>query len=448
MSEAALLEALTAALARAGGDVELSAHASRQGTTRFAGSRVTQTGDVEDVIVQARVAVGRRVGAARCNALDEQSLARAIELARELAAAQPESEFAGFDDGRTPTPTVPSSFDAATAAADAGARAKLIEPAFREAGLAGLTAAGLAATTASTIAVVSSAGCRRAVRTTSARLDLMAACGEASSRVSRYATQLATVAAAADELAHKACERAARARDPIVLPPGAYDVILEPAAVAELLEWLALTSLGARGLEDGSSCLAGRAGQRITGAVTLSDDALSGDGGCPTLPFDSEGTPKQRVTFLDGGIARAPVNDLASAARAGVAPTGHAPPLGDDLFDGGPVPLHLHLAAGSDDDDALLQRVERGLWVTRFHYVNGLLDTRRALMTGMTRDGLFLVENGRLGRPVRNLRWTESLLEALERLAGTTRARHLHAAGLSDSLFLCPTLLIRGWRFR
>ena len=85
--------------------------------------------------------------------------------------------------------------------------------------------------------------------------------------------------------------------------------------------------------------------------------------------------------------------------------------------------------------------------MARFHYVNGLLDTRRALMTGMTRDGLFLIENGRVGRAVRNLRWTESLLDALGRSGGRTRAREVVASGLSESVSVAPSLLVRGWRF-
>jgi predicted Zn-dependent protease len=336
---------------------------------------------------------------------------------------------------------------AAAAAADADARARLLAPALARTAAAGMTAAGLAAVGETVTAVASSAGSRRAFAATHARLDIIALDGPAAARVGHFAAALDAVQTRSDALAVEACERAARGRDPIELPPGAYDVVLEPAAVAELLEWLALTSLGARAVEDGTSCLAGRAGERITGPVTVYDDARTGEAGCPTAPFDAEGTPRTRVVLLDGGVARAPVHDRASAAAAGVASTGHAPPLDEDLFDSGPVPQHLHLGAGDDDTAALLGRVERGLWVSRFHYVNGLLDTRRALMTGMTRDGLFLVENGQLGRGVRNLRWTEALLEALGRTGGVTRARQVVPAGLGPSVLVCPTVLVRGWRF-
>jgi predicted Zn-dependent protease len=442
-----VLQILDDALRADGGEVELSYLGTRQGATRFAGSRVTQSGEVEDHEVQARAAVGRRVGAARTNRLDRDSLQRTINQARALAAAQPESAFDGFDDGRSETPSVAPSFDAATAAAGAEARAALVAPAFAATAPAGLTAAGLAATSETELAVATHAGCRRVFGTTSARLDVIATDGTAAARTSRYAVGLGTVAAEAAALAETACERALGQRAPVELAPGAYDVVLEPAAVAELLEWLALTGLSARTVEDGSSCLAGRAGQRITGPVTIYDDALAGEDGCPTLPFDAEGTPKQRLVFVDGGVADGPAHDRATAARAHTRSTGHAPPLGDDLFEGGPVPQHLHLAAGPDSVEALLGRIERGLYVARFHYVNGLVDTRRALMTGMTRDGLFLVEKGRIGHGVANLRWTESLLEAFARIDGVGKVRQIVAASLSGAVCVCPAVLVRGWRF-
>jgi predicted Zn-dependent protease len=445
-----IVDLLDDVLRRSDGEVELSYLGVRQGTTRFANSRVTQSGAVEDRVIQARVAVGRRVGAARTNRLDAAAIGGVVDEARRLAMAQPESDFAGFDDGRTAAPQVAPTFDAETAAADASARARLIAPAFAATAKAGLPAAGLALTSESLVAVATSAGARRAYAWTSCKLDVIAGPSDASARLGRAATSLAAVEHAAAELAEGAVERALAWRDPITLPPGSYDVILEPAAIAELLEWLALTSLSARTVEDGSSCLAGRSGQRIAGGATIYDDAISGEDGCPTLPFDSEGTPKQRVTFIDEGVARGPAHDRATSARAHTRSTGHAAPLGDELQidgPGGPTPQHLQLAPGTCTVEELLSQVDRGLWVSRFHYVNGLLDPRRALMTGMTRDGLFLVENGRRGRGVHNLRWTESFLEALGRTVAATRMRQVVAAGLSEAVYVAPTLLVRGWRF-
>jgi len=443
-----LIKRLINSVRRTGGEAELSLHATRMGTTRFAGSRVTQTGDVEDVTVQARVAIGDRVGSVRVNAVDDATLDRALAQARALAAAMPAGSFAGFDDGSAALPAHAGSWDAETAAVDAAERARLIAPAFAACARAGWTAAGSCAAGETTLAVATSAGAARVHRYTRARFDLIAGDGRIAGRRSRDGRAWSAVATDHDALVDDAVARASRSRDPAPLPPGEYDVILEPHAVAELCEWLAVTAFGARNVEDGSSPLAGRIGEALTGpAVTIYDDALAGEDGAPTAPFDAEGTPRRRVTFLDGGVAREVVHDRASAALAGTRSTGHAPPIGDELFDGGPVPQHLMLAPGDASVEELIARVDRGLYVARFHYVNGLLDTRRALMTGMTRDGLWRIEGGKLAGPVANQRWTESFLEAGRRIGGISWDRALVAGGLSECWFVCPTLLVRGWKF-
>jgi predicted Zn-dependent protease len=444
-----LLDRLARALDRFGGDGELSAHSVRAGTTRFAGSRVTQSSDVVDQTVQARVALGRRIGAVRVGAVDDAALDVALARAKALAAVMPDGELAGFGDGRSPLGAYADSWDEATCAVDAGDRAAAVATAFAGCARAGMTAAGLCAAGATTIAVATSAGARRLHGYTHARFDLIASDDRTSGRCSRDGVRFAAVAAA-DPLAalvDDAITRAQRSRAPAPLSPGEYDVVLEPHAVAELLEWLALTSLGARTIEDGSSALAGRSGQSLTGSLTIYDDALAGEEGCPTAPFDAEGTPRRRVVFLDGGVAREVVHDRATAARAGAGSTGHAPPIADELGEGGPTPQHLFVGGGDATVEDLIARVDRGLYVSRFHYVNGLIDTRRALMTGMTRDGLWRIAGGRLAEPVANQRWTESLLEAGRRIAGISRERQLIAGGLSECWFVCPTILFRGWKF-
>jgi predicted Zn-dependent protease len=360
----------------------------------------------------------------------------------------PESDFGGFDDGTTPLPAHEPSWDAETAAVDAAARARLIAPAFAACARQQLTAAGSCLAGETTLAVATRAGARRLHRSTRARFDLIASDSRGSGRRSCDARSWSLVSAGHDALVDDAVARAARSRDPAPLAPGEYDVVLEPHATAELLEWLALTSFGARSVEDGSSPLAGRIGEPLTGAaVTVYDDGLAGEDGAPTAPFDAEGTPRRRVTLVDRGVARAVVHDRTSAALAHTRSTGHAPPIGDDLFDGGPVPQHLMLAAGDATLDELVARVDRGLYVSRFHYVNGLIDTRRALMTGMTRDGVWRIEGGRIRGPVANQRWTMSFLDAGQRIDGVSRERALVAGGLSDCWFVCPTLLVRGWKF-
>ena len=214
--------------------------------------------------------------------------------------------------------------------------------------------------------------------------------------------------------------------------------MLGPYAVADIVATLGWLGLNGKAVEEERSFHV--PGTRIAAAgITLTDDPLDPDG----LPvgFDGEGTPARRVTLIDAGICRAVVHDAATAARAGVAPTGHALPAPNPW---GPLPSHLVLAAGDASDAELLAGIRRGLLVTRFHYTNPV-HPRRAIVTGMTRDGLFLVEDGRIVAPVRDLRFTTSYLDALAAVSAVGRERQLVATEIGCARV--PALRVEAFRF-
>jgi predicted Zn-dependent protease len=148
------------------------------------------------------------------------------------------------------------------------------------------------------------------------------------------------------------------------------------------------------------------------------------------LAFDFEGVPKQRVAFFERGVARGVVYDRQTAARAGRASTGHALPAPNTA---GPLPTNLFLGTGDASDADLLAGIERGIWVTRFWYVNVVHPTQTVL-TGMTRDGTFLIERGEVTRPIRNLRFTTSVLDALASVERVGRDALLIQSWLGGSL--------------
>ena len=153
------------------------------------------------------------------------------------------------------------------------------------------------------------------------------------------------------------------------------------------------------------------------------------------------------MVILENGIARGVVWDRKSAKEAGCHSTGHAASA-EIEFTSGPAANHLCIGAGDESVSSLLSRVDRGLWITRFHYVNGLLDPPRAVMTGLTRDGTFLIENGQLGPAVGMLRFTDSIVSALERIDGISQIRQAVRMGWSaGGICLAPTILIRGLKF-
>ncbi len=250
------------------------------------------------------------------------------------------------------------------------------------------------------------------------------------------------------DLADRAVQKCVRARDYVEIDKGPYDVILEPEAVTEVLDWLGSIGLTGKSLEERSSFMTGRVGETVMSpSVTLSDDALCDHGLGLPQPFDLEGTPKKRVVFVENGVARGVAWDRNSARRAGCQSTGHAN-NGDFAGQTGPTVNHLVLDGGTHTEQELLERVERGLWITRFHYVNGLLDPPKAMMTGLTRDGTFLIENGKLGPSVGMLRFTDSMVEAFQRVDALTREQRAVRTGWSvPSAAIMPTVLIRGLQF-
>jgi len=443
-----ILDRLQAALRVDGADeVEVCFLGGRTGATRFAGSVITQSSVLEDPVVQVRVAVGRRIGTARAAMLDPATLSDLGTRALALARHAPEvPSFRGFADPE-PFAAAPEAFVPTTAALTPADRAATLADLFARAARHRLACAGVFVTGSMDLAVANSRGVRAAHRASLAKLEIIAADGDASGYAAFYGRDAGRLDAPA--LVETACEKASRMRDPLDLLPGAYDVVLEPPAVVESLEWMAMTGFGAKSIEEGMSFLAGGPGRRLTGAaVTWLDDATAGAEDLPRWPFDCEGVPKRPVVFVERGLCGGPCHDLRSAARAGagIRSTGHAPPPSDDAD--GPVAGHVAMAAGDDSREALYAKVERGLLVTRFHYVNGLGDPPRALQTGMTRDGLFSIEHGKIGRGVRNLRWTEPMLEAFARMDGATRERQAVATTwMGGGGFVAPTVLLRGFHF-
>jgi predicted Zn-dependent protease len=242
-----------------------------------------------------------------------------------------------------------------------------------------------------------------------------------------------------EAVARGAVEKAVRSREPVVVDPGHYTVILEPDAASALLLFASYKAFGAQQVDEGTSFLADHLGERLVGEnVSIADDvhhplALG-------YVFDGEGLPRQTVPLIDHGIAKNVVHDRRTAQKWGCRSTGHALPQPNQQ---GPIAANLVLAAGDAPD--LLAGVDRGILVTQFHYTN-MVEPTRLTLTGMTRNGTFLVENGEVTRPVQNLRFTQSLVEALNRVSGIGSTQKLGSA-LFGGYTVVPALRIDGFRF-
>jgi PmbA protein len=412
------LDVARTALEAADGDAEVVVHSERSGLARFARSEVHQPTLIENVVVTLRLVLGKRAGIASTNRIDEAGLAEVVQRARTAAENAPEDEtFPGLASPADP-PAV-EGYDPDTARLGPDGQARLAAAAIDA---ADVPVYGFFTSGESELAVASSTGLAVHQQMTDATALVVAAAEGCSGYAEQTAWRAGDVDPAA--VAREASEKAERTRDARELEPGSYRAVLEPYAVADLLDYFSHDSLGALGLLEERSYLSGKLGRRIADEkITIRDDPLDPRG----LPkaFDFEGTPKRPVVLVDRGVAQGVVWDRSTAARAhnGASTTGHAGPV--ESRDWGPLPYSLSVAPGEAESAAhLAELVGDGIYVTRLHYL-GVIDPREGIVTGMTRDGTFRIRGGKIAEPLLNLRFTVSVPDVLSEIYGLTRRASL-----------------------
>ena len=410
--------------------------AGEESLTRFANSYIHQNVARQDAQVSVRAVVGRRVGVAATNDLSPESLRRTTEQAVAIAQVQEEDPHFRSLPGPAAIPST-SAFAQKTAACPPEERARRVGVICRLAQEKGLRASGALSTGWAEMAVANSLGVQAHFPYTRAELNTVIMGDSGSGHASTVALDIEAVDEEA--IGREAVDKALRSADPAELEPGEYEVVLEEYAVATLLVYMAYLGFSAMALQEGRSFM--RLGEQIVGPeISIWDDGLDPAG--LAVPFDFEGVPKQRVELIAQGVARAVVYDSYTAGREeGHASTGHALPAPNSF---GPLPTNLIMAPGETPRRELGRSIQRGVWVSRFHYVNPV-HPLRAVLTGMTRDGTFLIENGQVARPVRDLRFTQSALEALSEVAAISRERRL-LPGFFGGI-LVPALHLRRFRF-
>ncbi len=415
-------------LALVDGDAQVTVQRERSLLSRFARSTPTQATAVHDTSVSVFVVRDGHTGSAETNDLSDDGL-RAV--ARSAGAAARAAARAAGTAGEHPglptpaeagTPAPHAGHDAPTAALDPEAAGRALRAAFATTAAAGLEAFGIWTAGEVTTSIASSTGLRVTDSVTDAYLKVIARDDRARSGWGAAAS-VRSGDLDGEQVARQAIARVARTA-PVALEPGAYPVVLEPDAVGSLLEMLGGLAFDGLAHAEDRGALTGRLGDRVAAPlVTLRDDP----GAAGTLPraFDADGVAKRPLVLLDAGVARSVAHDRRSAARAGhgARSTGHALTPGGSPYGAGPTNLTLD---GGDATDvaALCAPVERGLYVTRLWYLN-VVHERSTLLTGTTRDGTFLIEDGVITRPVRDVRFTDSALGILDRTEALTAATSL-----------------------
>lgn len=373
--------------------------------TRFANSRIHQNVSERNVQVRVRAVSGKRVGVASINDLSDAALQQVTENALEIALLQPDNPDFQSLPAPKPLPEV-DAFVQATADCTPQQRAQAVATICKLATGNGLIASGAFTTSSSEAAIGNSLGVFAYAPTTLSDLTTVIMSDDSSGYANVASLDVRELNA--EQVGREAVDKALRSRKPQPIEPGEYTVILEEYAVATMLMYLAYLGFGALAVQEGRSFMVNKFGQRITGEnVSIWDDGLDASG--LPIPFDFEGMPKKRVDLITDGVAKAVVYDSYTANKEGKESTGHALPAPNTY---GPLPGNLFLKVGKDSKQQMLASIDRGLWVTRFHYVNPV-HPLKTILTGMTRDGTFWIENGEIKGPTKNLRFTQNILEAL-----------------------------------
>ena len=429
--------ALGFALAAGASEAEAVVMREDGALTRFANSEIHQNVAQREVAVNLRVVIGKRVGVASSGRSDDEGLrtlaAKAVAIARVV------EELPDWGGLAQPRPLEPAAdgFDPDTATATPEFRADAVRQVIAAADAAGVTAYGSFSTGNDTTAVANSNGVRVAGSRTTAHL-ITVSMGDAGG--TGYAEAAAVDATKIDPAAigREAAEKARASANAVAIEHGDYPVVLEEYAVVDLLDMLGYLGFSALAVQEERSFF--EPGKRIgSDLVTIRDDGAD-PAGLP-MSFDYEGVPKRRVELVERGACRNVVYDVQTAARDGVESTGHGLPAPNPY---GPFPLNMVMEPGDATRDELIGGLDRGLLVTRFHYTNPV-HPKLAIVTGMTRDGTFLVEGGRIVGPVRNLRYTQSYLDALRGTVAVGSERRTLKGFLGG--VAVPAVRIENWTF-
>jgi predicted Zn-dependent protease len=418
-------------------EVEVMAMADDGSLTRFANSEIHQNVAESNLQVNLRFVVGKRVGVASTNRSDDEGLRLLAERAAAIARNSEELE----DWGGLPEPTeirpVPQGYASTTADATPELRADGVRAVIAAADTAGVASYGSFSTATETLGIANSKGIRASQQRTVSQLLTVAMAPDGGSGYAEAAAVDVTGIDAA-EVGRQAAEKARATGNPMAVDPGDWPVVLEEYAVVDILSMLGFMGFSALAVQEERSFA--EPGRRVgSSLVTIVDDGT--DPATLPMAFDYEGVAKQRVSLIEEGVCRDVVYDAQTAARAGRSSTGHGLPAPNPY---GPFPLNMAMSGGDTPRDQLVGTMERGLLVTRFHYTNPV-HPKLAIVTGMTRDGTFYVEDGRIVGPVRNLRFTQSYLEALQATSFVSRERRTLKGDFGG--VLVPAIRVDSWNF-
>ncbi len=435
-------EVLERALRVGASEAEVLVIAGDSALTRFANNEIHQNVAERSLTVNLRYVVGRRIAVVSTGKVDADGLRTLVHRGASIARSCEELEdWSGLPAPASGAGSVVGgtieAWSSATAEATPEFRGEGVRAIIGAAESAGVMAYGSFSTDAEAVAVASSSGVRAAERRTGSQLLTVQMSPDGGTGYAEGVGMDATTIDAA-AIGREAATKARASDNPVAVEAGDYPVVLEEYAVVDITDMLGYTGFSALAVQEERSFF--EPGRRIGSELVSIVDDGSDPAGLPAT-FDFEGVAKQRVPLVEAGVCREVVYDSQTAARAGRTSTGHGLPAPNPY---GPFPLHAVMAAGTTPRDELIGGLDRGLLITRFHYTN-VVHPKLAIITGMTRDGTFLVEGGKIVGPVRNLRYTQSYLDALAGVSAVSSTRKTLRGFLGAAVV--PALRIDAWSF-
>jgi predicted Zn-dependent protease len=411
-------------------------NSAMDGNTRFAQNQMSTSGDISNTTLTVTSAFGRRVASSTTNRFDDASLEQVVRTSEELARLAPEDpEYLGELDPQS-YPASASYFES-TADLEPEERARAIREVTEQAVAEGLVSTGFLVHRAGATGVATSEGLfaygvdSRVNFTTTVRTEDGTGSGWAGTSANDWNDLRA------GELGSIAVQKAIRSREPRDVEPGRWTVVMEPTAVGNMVN-LMMNQLSARAADEGRSFFSAPGGgnkigeQFVDDRVTIHSDPE--DPRIHSTPFSGEGLPNRRTVWVRDGVLQELNYDRYWARQNDREPTG--------------FPSGWYMAGGSDTLEDMIASTQRGLLLTRFWYIRSV-DPRTILFTGLTRDGTFLIENGRITHPVKNLRWNETpifMLNNIEMMGEPVRISSGESAGLTPAVVV-PPLKVRDFSF-
>jgi PmbA protein len=386
-----------------------------QALTRFANNHIHQNVSELDSNISIRVVFGKKIGTASTNSLELKKIKDTVAWAEKIAHFQKENnDFVTLPKVKRNEYHSIKTHNKETVNFSATDRAKAVKDIVGVAEENSLNSFGSISNGVAEICVGNSLG----VFAYALAGDVFCNIVMAGKNSTGYAQSGTRDVRAIDflELAQYAARKAIRSEDPIEISPGKYTAIFEPLAVSEFIDYLSYYAFNGRMFHEGRSFLSDKLGSKVVDErIALVDDPFAKNGF--SFPFDFEGVPKKRLALISKGVAKNVVYDSLTAFKNKKKSTGHALG-GPNPF--GPVPLNVVMKPGTKSVDEMIRETERGILVTRFHYTN-VIDPRKLTFTGMTRDGTFLIEDGKISKGLKNLRFTENIIEVLNRIVALSK---------------------------